>query len=219
MYKKARSLILISGFLVVAGVVLAIMLITHDIGVSAAGISQNTAVATAVKYAQQDTPSGRMTTAPTQAYAKIMTLGEAYQLNDGRPLQTSSKLGQGIKGMVWLVVLRGDFAVAIPAVPGRASASSEISHQQALILDATTGELIMGSFHHPTHELAVTGILPEVTIPSASAALTVPIVVKPTDVALPTRLPALQNSTPPVKATSPAAAQSPPGINTPTPAR
>lgn len=219
MHNKARSLIIVCGFLTIMGVVLIAVFITHTVGVSAAGIGQNTAVATAVRYAQQDTPSGRMVTVPTQAYAKVMTLGEAYQTNNGSPLQVSSKLGQGTKRMVWLVVLRGDFSVAIPEVPGRAPASSEISHQQALILDATTGELIMGSFHHPTHELVVAGVLPEVVIPSASAALTVPVVVKATDVALPTRLPAVQNPALPIKATSPATTQSPPGISTPTPAR
>ena len=121
---------------------LVVAFVAHSVTAQAGTLGVSEATALAVKYAQTAMPVGQLLSTPTQVNAKLTTLGAAYQLKDGRPLGTSTKLGRENNRAVWLVFLRGEFSVPNQAIPGKSAPAPSAYHQMGLILDAQTGELI-----------------------------------------------------------------------------
>lgn len=168
---------------------LVLTLSTQGFSAQAATIGQQEAVALAVKYAQTSVRSGRLVGEPTRANATLTTQGAAYKLKDGRPLDPNSRLGRDAGRPAWLVFLRGDITVPQAAPAGQAARPDATYHQMALVLDATTGELLGDTIYPPTAEASAAASLPQAPIPANTAGMSLPNVVKPTEVALPTRVP------------------------------
>src|SRR2546426_9451522 len=156
----------------------------------AATLGDQEAAALAVKYAQDGTPSTRMSGMPTEIHAKLTTLGDAYQLMDGRPLDPATALGADRNRAVWLVFLRGNLDVRLQAPVGKpAPPTGPTYHQMAVILDANTGELLGNTIYTTTAESSVAPTLPQVPVPATVDGISVQVIRRPAAPPLPTRTP------------------------------
>src|SRR5438105_1755000 len=104
---RLRRVLVAIGITTILGV-LTIGFFAQGMGARASTLSEVEAAALAAKYAQTPEPAGWLVSAPTQVNAKLMPLGAAAQLKDGRPLDPATKLGRESDRSVWLVFLRGD---------------------------------------------------------------------------------------------------------------
>lgn len=187
---QTAAMMRLRGVLVAIGIVTLLVMLTVGFfgqarNTRASTLSETEAAALAITYAQIPMPAGWLVSAPTQVNAQLMPLGAAAQLKDGRPLDPATRLGRESNKFVWLVFLRGDMTVPSADVPGKSPLPPATYHQMAVVLDATTGELLLTSIYPPTHEVSAAGTLPTVVIPVGG--VTLPMLVKPTEAPLPTR--------------------------------
>lgn len=185
--KRMRSVLVVSG-IIVAIAILAVGFLARGRSARAGTLSAAQAAALATKYAQTPAPVGWLVSGPTQVNARLMSLGAAAQLKDGRPLSPATKLGRESSRTVWLVFLRGDMTVPNQVAAGKTPSSPTVYHQMAVILDAQTGELLLTSLYPPTHEVSAADALPTVALPEGTGGITLPIPVEPTEAPLPTRV-------------------------------
>lgn len=161
------------GVLLAIGIIMILAVLTprpvaQDRSAQAAALNEIEAVTLAIKYAQIPVPAGWLVSGPTQVNAKLMSLGAAAQLKDGRPLDPVTKLGRESNRSVWLVFLRGDMTVPSADLPGKAPLPTAMYQHMAVVLDATTGELLLMSIYPSTHEVSAAATLPAVAIPGGT---------------------------------------------------
>lgn len=183
--RRARRAVTLAGALIG---VLAVLVVR---GATAQGalLSEDDAVALAVRYAQTPAPAGMLASHPTAINAKLMTFGDAWQVKNGRPLEPLTRYGRDSGRSVWLVFLRGDVSVRRQALLGEGSVGSSTTYQQmSVVLDASSGELVSIAMHPPGREVAQAATLPAIAVPNTVRALP-QVVHGPPEAPFPTRVP------------------------------
>lgn len=113
-------------------------------------VAADLAVQFALDALHTDSATGYLVGTPTFLRGKTMSLGEAFRLVNGKPLDAKSPLSKDSEKLVWLVVTRGEWVLHIPGGHGdpRQRTPTVLSKDvtvadlwNAILFDASTGEV------------------------------------------------------------------------------
>lgn len=111
-------------------------------------VSPELAVQFALETLHTDSPVGYLVGAPTTIRGRVIPLGDAYMLVNGRAPGATSPLARRPDRSVWLIVTRGEWLLHIPGGHGdpRQRTPTVMSHDitvpdlwNALLFDAASG--------------------------------------------------------------------------------
>lgn len=83
-----------------------------------APVSPELAVQFMLESLQSNGPVGYMVGMPTMVRGQVMPYREAFELVNGRPLDSNTRLGKQPERLVWLIVTRAQWLLHIPGAHG-----------------------------------------------------------------------------------------------------